>query len=418
MEYNKNLKLYPKYRRIAMDFLFFYTINVLFLTQIKHINTSAVVLVDTFYALFVILVQIPASTVVNKIGRKKSMILGNFFNVLYLILIINSTNLIHLIVAELLCSSAFSLKEIAEPSILNSSIESSKEDKSKIFSKIQGKAVSGYYLLSAISMILSGFLYEINGYIPMFLSLLIVIVSLIMSTRFEENESNLKDEDKDSKTVSFKDAVKFVFSSKRCKALLMFSAIFYGIITVLATYEITLLEELGLSSKIIGIIFTILNLISAFSSKIENAFQSLFKNRTLTIIGLLLVFSCMLSGSIASLKISVTVAVIMIFIMYIIKYFTVGLYNVFLIKYLSNFTNKKIDTQIFSINSFISAICSVVFGVIGAILVEYFDIAEAMMIFGILALLIMVFVLLYMRKRVGLKPEQYSETELKYDVKV
>lgn len=418
MEYNKNLKLYPKYRRIAMDFLFFYTINVLFLTQIKHINTSAVVLVDTFYALFVILVQIPASFIVNKIGRKKSMILGNFFNTLYLILIINSANLVHLIVAEVLCASAFSLKEISEPSILNSSIQSSKEDKSKIFSKIQGKAVSGYYLLSAISMILSGFLYEINGYIPMFLSLAIVIISLGMSTRFEENENILVNEDKENQTVSFKEAVKFVSKAKRCKALLMFSAVFYGIITVLATYEISLLEDIKLSSKIIGIIFTVLNLISAFSSKIENSFQSVFKNRTLTIIGLLLAFSCMLSGCFASSSMPVTAIVIMIFIMYIIKYFTVGLYNVFLIKYLSNFTNKKIDTQIFSINSFISAICSVIFGIIGAVLVEYFDIAEAMMIFGAVSLFIIVTVLLYMRKRVGLKPEEYSEIELKYDVKV
>ena len=41
METNdKNLKLYPRYRRLARDFLFFYTINVLFLTQVKKIDMS------------------------------------------------------------------------------------------------------------------------------------------------------------------------------------------------------------------------------------------------------------------------------------------------------------------------------------------------------------------------------------------
>ena len=74
---NNNLRLYPKYRQISMDFLFFYTINILFLTQIKKIDMSAVVLVDTFYALFVVILQIPASYLVGKIGIKKGMILGN-----------------------------------------------------------------------------------------------------------------------------------------------------------------------------------------------------------------------------------------------------------------------------------------------------------------------------------------------------
>ena len=106
----KNLKLYPKYRQLSMDFLFYYTINVLFLTQIKNIDMSSVVLVDTFYALFVILWQIPAAVLVGKLGRKKVMILGNVCNVLYLLLVMNSTNLISLICAEMMSALAFTLK--------------------------------------------------------------------------------------------------------------------------------------------------------------------------------------------------------------------------------------------------------------------------------------------------------------------
>ena len=178
---NKNLKLYPKYRQLSMDFLFFYTINILFLTQIKKIDMSAVVLVDTFYALFVVFLQVPASYLVGKIGIKKGMILGNICNTIYLIVVINSTNLFNLIIAELFSSFGFALKDISEPAILNESINASKSEKSKIFAKTQGKAVSGYYIISAFSMILSGFLFEINGYIPIFISLGIVITTILFS---------------------------------------------------------------------------------------------------------------------------------------------------------------------------------------------------------------------------------------------
>ena len=174
METNdKNLKMYPRYRRLARDFLFFYTINVLFLTQVKKIDMSAIVLVDTFYALFVVILQIPISMIIDKVGRKKGIIIGNICNVIYLILVINSSNLFHLICAEIMSASGFSFKDIAETALLNESIELSKNEKSKMFAHIQGKAVSGYYILSAISMVVSGFIYGINPYYPMILSLIV-----------------------------------------------------------------------------------------------------------------------------------------------------------------------------------------------------------------------------------------------------
>lgn len=415
---DSNLKLYPKYRRLSMDFLFFYTINILFLTQIKKIDMSAVVLVDTFYALFVVIWQIPASFFVSKIGIKKGMILGNICNAIYLITVINSKNLIHLIIAETFSSLAFSLKDISEPAMLNESINATKAEKSKIFAKVQGKAVSGYYFLSAISMILSGFLFEINGYIPMFISLGIVITTLIMSTQFKNITSSQNSFENESNTVSLKEAINFSFKSQRCRCLLMFSAIFYGIVTVLATYEVSLLEDLNVSSRYIGIIFAALNIISAIASKNENIIQEKFKNRTLTFIGLSLVFSCVFSGIASNLNIPLIIVISIILIMYVVKYTMVGLYNVLLIKYLSNFTNSKIDTKIFAINSFCSSIIGVVFGIFASRLVDSMVTSNAMIVFGMVTFLIISAVLIYMKNKVGLEPKEYSKIELKYDEKI
>lgn len=415
MKENKNLKLFPKYRKISRDFLFFYTINILFLTQIKKIDISAVVLVDTFYSFFVVLAQVPVTMLIEKIGRKKSIILGNILNAVYLFLVITATNLVNLIIAEITSAIGFSLKDIAEHAILNESIESVKEEKSKIFAKAQGKAISGYYILSAISMVLSGFLYEINGYIPIIISLIITIIALIMSTRLEEPQKTVKEKEE---CGSLKEAIKFVLSSNRFKSLLLFSGIFYGIFTVLATYEVSLLEELNISSKYIGIIFAILNLVSAFSSNAQNLFQDKFKNRTLSILGILLVISCIISGIIGNLKISLPIIVIMLVFMYILKYLLVGLYNVLITKYLSNFTNKDIDTKIFAVNSFINGIVSVIFGIIASGLVAKMSTANAMIIFGSIGLILFIFVLSYMKDKIGLDPQKYSEYELKYDSKV
>ena len=410
----KNLKLYPKYRQLSMDFLFYYTINVLFLTQVKKIDICDVVLVDTFYALFVILWQIPATILVSKIGRKKGTILGNVFNILYLLQVMNSKNLMSLILAELMSSFAFTLKDISEPSILNISVSSVAQEKSNVFAKIQGKAVSGYYKLSAISMILAGFLYEINGYIPITLSLCIVIIVLILSTRFEEITEQIEEDDTE-KNVTLKDAIKFAFQSQRCRCLLIFSGIFYGTITVLATYEISLLEDMKISSKYLGIIFAFLNIVSSIASRQQHYFQETFKNKTLTVLGIALTVSCIIAASVTYLNINIYIILAIVLIMYIVKYFMVGLYNVLLIKYLSNFTNHKIDSQIFALNSFVSCILSVISGVLGSGLLRIMPIQGAMLSFGIIGLFIIISVLFYMKDKVGLDPSKYSKLELKYD---
>lgn len=417
----KNVKLFPKYRQISRDFLFFYTINILFLTQVKKITISEIVLVDTFYALFVVIAQIPASFIIDKIGRKRGMILGNIFNAIYLILVINSKNLFSLVLAEIASSLGFSLKDIAEPAILNESIDLQKEEKSKKFAKIQAKAISGYYWLSAISIAISGFLFEINPYIPMFFALSIVIISLIMSTQFVELNLSDKTNKKSHiiKEIGLKDSIKFAFESKRCRCLLLFSAVFFSIFTVLATYEISLLEDLNISSKYIGIIFAFLNIVSAITSKKQNTFQKKFKNRTLTFLGYAIVISCTVAGAVSVFaSVNITMIIAIIVFMYIIKYIAVSLYNVLIIKYLSNFTNSQIDTKIFAINSFTSSIVSVIFGLWASKLIEVLPVPIAMIAFGVISFIIMSFVLMYMKNKVGLEPKMYSELELKYDNRI
>ena len=60
-----NMRIFPAYKRIAWDYLFFYTIDFLFLTQIKGISAADVMLKSTFYAFFSIILQIPASIIVE-----------------------------------------------------------------------------------------------------------------------------------------------------------------------------------------------------------------------------------------------------------------------------------------------------------------------------------------------------------------
>ena len=180
-----NMRIFPTYKKLAWDFLFFYTIDFLFLTQVKGISASDVMLKSTFYAFFSIVLQLPANVIVEFLGRKNSIILGNVFNCLYMVIIMMSRSLLDLIIAEFFGAIAFSIKNVAEPSLLNESIPPSRT-KSKIYAKISAKGASGYYLFNAISKVIAGALFTINGYIPVALSLAVLIIVTILSIGFIE----------------------------------------------------------------------------------------------------------------------------------------------------------------------------------------------------------------------------------------
>ena len=85
-----NMKLYPVYRTLAADVLFFNAVKVLFLTQVKGFSNANVVFMESIYAFFKMIVQIPMTVIVSKLGTRKSIILGNIFWTLEVVLIMFS----------------------------------------------------------------------------------------------------------------------------------------------------------------------------------------------------------------------------------------------------------------------------------------------------------------------------------------
>lgn len=410
-----NMRIFPTYKKLSWDFIFFYTINFLFLTQVKGINPADIVLIDSFYYVFGTATQMPATVIIEFLGKKNSIILANILNCIYMILIIFSKNLFNLITAEIICSLAFAIKGSAEPSLLNESIPPTK-NKSLIFAKINQKGMSSYYLINAIATILAGFLYGVNQYIPIILSLTVLIIVTILSTLFiEPIEKNKKTTISFQQIKELKEAFQFVSKSERLKSLIIFSAMMTGIFSILSNYEISLLEDLEVSSSYLGILFAFLGIISSISTKKQESFHLKFTNKALSVLGFLVVGSCILAGIAGKISTYFKIAIMLIVTAYIIKYLCVGIYYALIEKYLSNFTNEEIDTKIFTANNLVISISSAIVGVIASFLLDRMETALCMIIIGIIFFILMILINKYMKTRVGLKPEEYSEEERKYD---
>lgn len=412
----RNMKLFPTYKKIAWDYIFFYTINFLFLTQVKGINPADIVLIDSFYYLFSTIAQIPATFIIEFLGRKNSIIFANVLSCLYMVLVIFSANLFNLIIAELLCALAFAIKESAEPSLLNESIPPTKK-KSEIFARINEKGMSSYYIINGISTVLAGFLYEVNPYIPITLSLVTLIIVTLLSTLFIEpiKKSKKKSKINMNQMQELKESFKFILKSERIKSLILFSVLMTGILGILSNYEISLLEDLEVSASSLGILFAILGITASIGTKKQDKIHKKYRNKSLTKIGLTLVGSCIISGIAGIVSKEYRIGIILIIVAYLVKYICAVAYYALIEKYLSNFTNKDIDTKIYTANNCIRSISSAVIGIMASFLLDRLETAYCMIIIGSIFAILMILVSKYMKTRVGLKPEAYSKEEVKYD---
>ena len=414
----RNMRIYPLYRMLSWDYLFFYTINFLFLTQIKHISAANVVLVDAFYAIFGIIAQFPAAIIINFCGRKKSIVIANFINCLYMLVIIFSRYFTDLILAEILSSLAFAIKQSAEPSLLNESIPTS-SFKDKIFAKINEKGLSGYYILNSITMLLSGWFFDINPYIPILLSLSVNILVTLLSKAFiepiQKKKQSIKDFSIRKNIKELEESLKFILKSERLKSLLLFAAIFNGMIVTLINCETSLLEEMKLSSTVIGIIAALLGIIAGITTKQQEKFNNKFKNKSLSIIGITIGISTITAGILAMITEKWNWIVIIVIIALSMRSIFKGIYYNLEEKYCRNFANEEIDAKIYISRNFVVSVASAISGVYASFLLERISSAWTMIVFGISNLFLIIIALIYMKSRIGLKPEQYSEEETKYD---
>jgi MFS family permease len=419
-----NMKMHSIHKMLTADLLFYYGIKFLFLTKVKGLTASNIVLASAFAGIFKVIFQIPTTTLCEKIGNKKSLIIADLILAFSVVLVMLSNTFILLIIANLFSSIAVALREVAETTLLNLSIPET-ENKSKIFSKIEGKGLGNYYYLAAISAILSGFLFDINGYIPMAICVVVLLIAAkIASTFYEIKNENTEENKINSKNLmskeykeyfkNLKQAFSFIFHSRRLKALMVFGTVMYGMIMTMNTYEMGLLEELEVSAFATGLIYAVMQIVAGIASKKQSKIHKKFKNKTLTIIGISYGISCLIAGLISITTIPYILIITVIVITYIVRYIGTGSFSVLIKKYLTNFTNIEVADKVYSAYGLCTGIGNTVICGIGTMLSGTMDIKHSMIILSAIFTLAMLVIVNFMKTRVGLQPEEYRKKDINY----
>lgn len=412
MKYNR--RIFPYYKGLGWDPLFYSAIIFLFLTEVKGIAPAKVMYAEAIYSLFLLLLQIPSIIIIEKIGNRKALILGTTFATIQIIMMIFINNFAFLVIAYFMSAFGNAIKDIARNTLLYDATKICNGKNS--FANINAKGSSLSNALSAVTSIFAGYLFVINPYIPLILSSFISILAVIMAYRFEEVEIEKMKETTISESIKdIKQCFKFITKSKRLKSLFLFTSIFGGVLMMISTYEKSLLTDLQVAPQYFGIIFATLTLVQAFSVIYQDKIHNTFKNKTLAFISVPIFLSFIIAGMVTNLDLNFAVTLIIVMIVFFIHHFFRGPYWVLEDRYVTNFTNSNIRAKILSVSNLIKNIGEILISFLGGLLLEFYTTATSYLIVGIVGLIIILLVLKYMKKRIGLNPEEYNEKDITFN---
>lgn len=404
-----NIRLYTKYKIIGYDVLFYYAISILYFTIAKGLNMTEVVFLSSVYTFSIAIWQLCSNLIVERIGIKKSIVVGNLFACLMVVLYLIAPSYGWLILANVLGALGFSLKSIGEGTLLFESLEKLK--KPTLFAKFEGIANARYFYTDAIMSVVAGYLFLINPYLPMVLCLVCLIIAFVLSTKFYDTTNTVI---KKIKPKEYLLGFKGIMKSSRARSLLFFAFLIAGIISANTTLYKAIILDFNISADILAYIVCLFTIVIGVGSKIGRSLEKNLKNKTLVSI---MITMCTMLGLIGIIGLTETFSIykiILICASLCVMGLMIGAYRVLIKKYITSFTTEDVRTKIASLYCMAENLGgTALLWISGIILTNYSNAFTAVSI-SCLVLMIGLALNEYADKRLGLKPEEYKPADINY----
>lgn len=282
---NKFIKIYPLLKGLTDDLLFFIAIDTLFFTVVKGLSAQEIVLLTTISSIFSIICRLALIKVIRKIGNTSSVRLGMNLLLLSAIVITFGTNYFWLVLGKIIYEISWVFKDMENVMLKNNLSVLGKENK---YAEIENKGMIVYAFLTFIAALSSGFIFNINPYLPMILCILICIFANVIYLF-------MKDVSKNNVTNYTTKRNKNIKLSKIIIIILISYAIFYGVVTLgqqnsklLIQYELSDLYNTTKVSLYLGIVVAFSRISRLLSTIVFGKVYSKLKNKAMIILSILL----------------------------------------------------------------------------------------------------------------------------------
>lgn len=216
---NRSIKIYPLFASFTGDLIFFVPIDTLFLTLVKGLNASQITAMTMVALIICIVFQKVILAIVKKIGNVNSLRIGATMLLMASLVLTFGKSFISMLLYRSIHELAVMFLNMDEIILRNNLKSVNRKDD---YFKIRNKSKIIYAIITLFTAFVAGKMFNLNNYLPMYLSILIYV--LVLGTAFLYYEAKIDDEQETKKEHK-----KFKITSIIYYVILS-NAVFYSII--------------------------------------------------------------------------------------------------------------------------------------------------------------------------------------------
>lgn len=218
----RSIRLYPIFYAFSADLIFFVPIDTLYLNLVKGMDASQISAMTMIGLLVCILAKNTIVKIAKKIGNANSVKVGVLMLFIASIILTFGKSFISLVMYKIIYEVAFMFWDLTSILLRNDLIYLNKQDK---YFSVRNKAKVMYGITTMITALASGYLFNLDKYLPMYISIIMYFIIFILSFAFYEEkvdeENDIRPTNTDNKKISITSTIFFIILS---------NAIFYTVI--------------------------------------------------------------------------------------------------------------------------------------------------------------------------------------------
>ena len=215
---NRSIKIYPLFASFTGDLIFFVPIDTLFLTLVKGLSASQITAMTMVALIICIVFQKVILAIVKKIGNVNSLRLGATMLLIASLVLTFGKSFIAMLLYKSIHELAVMFLNMDEIILKNNLKAVNRKDD---YFKIRNKSKIIYAIITLFTALVAGKMFNVNHYLPMYLSIIIYV--LVLGTAFLYYEAKVEEE---------------LETKKEHKKLKITSIIFYVILSNAVFYSI------------------------------------------------------------------------------------------------------------------------------------------------------------------------------------
>lgn len=376
----RNIKIFPFYRAFSYDFLFLWTISIMYLTW-KGLSYSQTIYLDAIFMFSAFVLQIPLTKFVQKIGRGNGIRIAGVCSVAFCAIYLLCDNFWLFALGNVFYGMSASIKNVADAEILALSLK--KLGRNKEFSKIEGKGTFWHYIFESVAAILSGYLFSyVSPYAPVICTfscsvILVVLACLMKDPKDDILIEELRIEKGDKKSPVIKNTEEKIVAIEKPKeklttrkrkskkelsytqlmkdkfiiSMMIFCFCYYGIMSVYSSLAKIYYQDIGTKAWMFGYIFFGFKIVTALASKYQFKYELKRGVRSLIIFAMLTIFAFGMNGIMASISPTAIASIVVISCMFVIQNAIRSPYRIFVKNYINISSEKENLTKVLTLYS-------------------------------------------------------------------